>query len=126
MSKTELMISALESDLSRELTDEEKSGIEVWSKSFELAHFIEGFPLEWSLFKEMLCSYLSDFKDQWDSLRAQDPSKVGNLDVMHAQFYGANKIVESFIRDVESAPLAIREIPEIVKQNAGRLRAMPS
>jgi hypothetical protein len=125
-SKTEQMVAALETELKRDLTDEEVAGIEVWSKSFELAHFISGFPQEWKLFKEMLESYRADFKAQWERVGETDPEHVGSLDVLHAQLYAANKLVSSFIRDVEAAPQNIREVPEVVAQNAGRLRAIPS
>jgi hypothetical protein len=126
VSKSEQMVTALEATIGRELTDDEKSGIAVWSKSFDLAHFIEGFPQEWQVFKEMLISYLGDLKSQWDRLEDTDPANVGNLEVMHAQVYGANKVIGSFIRDVENAPNLMREVPEVVTQNAGQLRSMPS
>jgi hypothetical protein len=126
VSKTEQMVSALEVTVKRPLTDEERSGIEVWSKSFDLAHFIEGFPQEWKLFKEMLESYLGDFNGQWIRAGVSDPATVGELNVIQAQLYGANKVISSFIFDVEHAPDRIREVPEVVQQHAGELRSMPS
>jgi hypothetical protein len=125
-SKTEQMVAALELSLKRDLSDDEKSGLEIWSKSFELAHFIEGFPNEWKMFKGMLESYLADRKQQWDDLKDTDPKDIGNLEVMHAQFYGANQVISRFIRDVENAPHLMRQVPEVVAENAGQLRAMPS
>ena len=126
VSKTEQMVTALELTVKRPLTDEERSGIEVWSKSFDLAHFIEGFPQEWKVFKEMLESYLGDFREQWKRAAETDPATVGNLDVMQAQLYGATKVIGSFIYDVEHSPERIREVPEVVSEHAGELRSMPS
>jgi hypothetical protein len=125
-SKTEQMVTALEVTVGRPLTDEERAGIEVWSKSFDLAHFIEGFPQEWKIFKEMLESYLGDFHGQWVRAGETDPANVGDLSVIQAQLYGANKVISSFIFDVEHAPERIREVPDVVAQHAGELRSMPS
>jgi hypothetical protein len=128
MSKTEQMVVALEGIVKKPLTDEEKAGLEVWSKSFDLAHFIEGFPQEWKLFKEMLESYLGDFEDQWKRAGKTNPSspEIANLDVLQAQLYGASHVVSAFIYDVEHAPDRIREVPEVVQEHAGELRSMPS
>jgi hypothetical protein len=124
--KTEQMSAALEEIIGRKLQDEEISGIEIWSKSFDLAHFIEGFPQQWSLFKEMLQAYLKDFEEQWDGVKGKDPKDCGDLAVIHAQVYGANRVVRAFIEDVESSPERMREVPEIVKQNASALRSVPA
>ena len=126
VSKAEQMVTALEGIVKQPLTDEEKAGLEVWSKSFDLAHFIEGFPQEWKLFKEMLESYLGDFRGQWERAGTTDPSTVGDLDVIQAQLYGANKVISSFIYDVEHSPERIREVPDVVAEHAGELRSMPS
>jgi hypothetical protein len=125
-SKTEQMVTALEVTINRPLTDEERSGIEVWSKSFDLAHFIEGFPQEWKLFKEMLQSYLSDFRGQWERAGATDPATIGDLKVIQAQLYGAEKVISAFVFDVEHSPDRIREVPEVVAEHAGELRSLPS
>ena len=124
--KTEQMVAALEEIIGRKLADEETSGLEVWSKSFDLAHFIEGFPQQWSLFKEMLESYLKDFEEQWDGVKGKDPATCGDLGIIHAQVYGANSVVRAFIQDVENSPERMREVPEIVKQNAAQLRSVPA
>jgi hypothetical protein len=126
MEKTEQMVTALEVIAKRELTDDEKLGLEVWSKAHDLAHFFQGFPLEWKLFREMLEGYLKDFKDQWELAGVSNPSNVGNLEVVQAQLYGASKVVSAFIYDVEHAPERIREVPDIVAEHAGELRSMPS
>ena len=123
--KTEQMTAALEEITGRKLEDEEVSGLEIWNKSFDLAHFIEGFPQQWSLFKEMLESYLKDFEEQWENIKGRDPASCGDLSVIHAQVYGANRVVRAFIQDVENSPERMREVPEIVKQNAAQLRSVP-
>ena len=124
--KSEKMVRALEDVVARPLTDEESASVEIWSKAHDLEHFVTGFPQEWERFKEMLLSYLSDFEEQWDDLKGRDPRGCGDLAVQHAQLYGANKVVRTFIQDVEAAPERIREVPEIVKQNASQLRATPA
>ena len=124
--KAEQMSAALEEIIGRKLEDEEISGLEIWSKSFDLAHFIEGFPQQWGIFKEMLESYLKDFEEQWEKVKKTDPAVCGDLAIIHAQVYGANRVVQAFIQDVENSPERMREVPEIVKQNATQLRSVPA
>jgi len=126
VTKTEQMTAALEEITGRKLEDEEVTGLEIWHKSFDLAHFIEGFPQQWSLFKEMLESYLKDFEEQWENIKGRDPASCGDLSVIHAQVYGANRVVRAFIQDVENSPERMREVPEIVKQHASALRSVPA
>lgn len=125
MDKTEQMLAALKADFGRDLTEEEENGIQIWQKCRELSHFVEGFPQEWSIFKQMLKNYLSDFERQWQNAMTQEPGKIGDLAVMQAQAYGAQKVVSAFISDVENAPLLAKEVPESIKEWARIVRAVP-
>ena len=126
MDKTEQMFAALKADFGRDLTEEEENGIQVWQKCRELSHFVEGFPQEWQVFKQMLNNYLADFDAQWKDAMKQEPGKIGNLEVMQAQAYGAWKVVSTFIQDVENAPLLAKEVPESIKEWARIVRAAPA
>ena len=120
--KSEQIIKGLESLVKKELTDDEKDSVVCWQKFHELAHFVQGFPQDWLNFKEMLVSYLDDLHEQWMRLTSTAPGSTGELAVMHAQVYGARRVINSFIEDVETAPEKIRDIPEIIRENAEQLR----
>lgn len=124
-SQYELVIAALKDIYHRDLTEEEENGVQIWTKCREIAHFVESYPLEWKIFREMLESYLDDFRQQWDEAQDRDPAKVGNLEVMHAQVYGAKHVITAFIRDVQNAPNLAKEVPETVKEGYRQMKSMP-
>lgn len=106
----------------RDLTDDEKNDALLWYKNVDLAHFYQGFPQEWKLFKEMLMDYVKQFRETWERAMDADPGSVGDLRIMHAQVFGARKVINSFIEDVESSPIKMRDIPDLVKSNAEQIR----
>lgn len=126
MDKTEQVFAALKADFGRDLTEEEENGILIWQKCRDMAHFVEGFPQEWDVFKQILQGHLASFELQWKRLMQQEPGKIGNLEVEQAKVYGACSIVSAFIQEVESAPILAKEVPESIKEWARITRAVPA
>src|SRR5262249_36339333 len=111
--------------LGRELTDEEKNDVIVWEKCRDLSHFVEGFPHEWKLMREMLLSQVIDVRNQWNSLLMKSPSPELNIEIMHAKANGACEAISNFIASVDNAPDLAREVPSIIKNSIEVLRAAP-
>lgn len=123
---TEEVVAGLESVFKRPLTEDEKDSVLVWYKCKDLAHFVEGFPQEWQLLKEMFERQLTDFREQWISAIDRAPGNFDvSFDVMHAQVYAATSVINSIIQGTEMAGTLAKQVPEIVKEGASQLHALP-
>lgn len=122
----EQVVAGLESIFERPLSDDERDQVAVWDKCRELENFVTNFPNEWKIFKETLESYASDYVDAWESMKSLPPDKnTLNLEVLHGQVYAVTRIISLFVRDVENAPNAASQVPDIIKEGFQRMQAIP-
>lgn len=122
----EQLVAGLESIFQRPLTDDERDSVAIWDKCRELENFVTNFPREWQIFKETLESYALDYTDAWETMKSISPDKKTlELDILHGQVYAVTKVIDSFVRDVENAPLASAQVPDVLKEGFAQMQAMP-
>jgi len=125
MGNLEDLIANVGVTLGRPLTDEETNQIIVWEKCRDLSHFVEGFPNEWKLMKEMAYTSIKDVQAQWNEFLLRDPSPDVDIKVAHAKAVGACNAIANFVASVENAPQLAREVPEVLKTSIEVMRAAP-
>lgn len=123
---TEQMIAGLESVFGRKLTDEEHDQVVVWQKCRDAAHFVECFPSEWKMFKDMLSEHIEDARQRWIDLLHTPPNKLSaGIELLHAHTNGIFETFTNFIDTVEAAPEMAKQVPDAVKEGVQQMRSQP-
>lgn len=125
MDKSKEMIAGLESLFRRELTEDEKVDVAVWTKCQTLDHFITSFPVEWSVLREMMDTARKDVVEQWLGLMRTHPDKIKDITKSHAVAYASYQAYSNLIESAEGTSDRVKEVPEAIKEGVRIMQSAP-